>query len=81
MSIKTEIITTKIDLELKNSFISIAKSKDRPASQILRDLIRLYVENNKIPSDETLITFQKTDLNQEVFHAKDAADLFKQLDI
>ncbi|WP_332061128.1 MULTISPECIES: hypothetical protein [unclassified Bartonella] len=81
MSAKSELIATKVDTNLKNAFMSIAERKHRPASQILRDLIRIYVENNKIPNEETLETFYKTDRNEDVFHAKDIADLCKQLDI
>ncbi|WP_246787168.1 hypothetical protein [Bartonella taylorii] len=47
--------------------MAIAKRKYRPASQILRDLIRVYVENNKISNKEMLETFHKTDSNEDVF--------------
>lgn len=81
MSVKTEIITAKIETDLKNAFMAIAESKHRPASQVLRDLIRVYVESNKVPNDKTLQTLQKTDNGEDVHHARNAADLFKQLDI
>lgn len=81
MSVKTEIITAKIETDLKNAFMAIAESKHRPASQVLRDLIRVYVESNKMPNNETLQTFQKTDKGEDVYYASNAADLFKQLDI
>ena len=45
MSIKSELIATKVDIELKEAFVAIARNKHRPASQILRDLIRVYVES------------------------------------
>jgi DNA-damage-inducible protein J len=81
MSVKTEIITAKLDAELKNSFMAIAASRHRPASQVLRDLIRLYVENNEIPNKETLETFQKTDRGEGIIHAKNTDDLFAKLGI
>jgi len=81
MTVKTEIMATKIDLDLKKAFMGIAESKHRPASQILRDLIRMYVESNRILNDETLETFAKTDRGEDVYRAKDMTDLFKQLDI
>lgn len=81
MSTKTEIMATKLDVDLKNAFMAIAASKHRPASQIMRDLIRVYVESNKIPNEVTLETFMKTDRGEDVHFTKDAADLFKQLDI
>ncbi|EJF77140.1 hypothetical protein MCQ_01644 [Candidatus Bartonella washoeensis Sb944nv] len=81
MGIKSELIAAKVDINLKNAFMAIAERKHRPASQILRDLIRVYVENNKIPNQETLETFHKTDSNEDVFYAKNISDLMKQLDI
>ncbi|WP_375626868.1 MULTISPECIES: hypothetical protein [unclassified Bartonella] len=61
--------------------MAIAEIKHCSASQILRDLIRVYVENNKIPNKETLETFHKNDSNEDVFYAENIADLIKQLDI
>ncbi|WP_047685491.1 MULTISPECIES: hypothetical protein [Xenorhabdus] len=81
MSTKSELLATKVDLNLKNAFMAIAQSKHRSASQILRDLIRLYVESNQVPNAETLNTFKKTDQGEDIFYAKDVNDLFKQLDI
>jgi len=82
MSIKSELIATKVDIELKEAFVTIARNKHRPASQILRDLIRVYVESNQTqPNEKTLNTFAKTDKGDDVFYAEDAHDLFKKLDI
>ncbi|MDE1480101.1 hypothetical protein KKJ01_18215 [Xenorhabdus bovienii] len=81
MNTKRELIAAKIDINLKNAFIAIAQSKHRPVSQILRDLIRMYVESNQVPNAETLETFKKTDQGEDIFFAKNASDLFKQLDI
>ncbi|WP_375617221.1 hypothetical protein [Bartonella sp. AP58NXGY] len=77
MSIKSELIAAKVDINLKNAFMAIAERKHRPASQILRDLIRIYVENNKIPNKETLETFHKTDRNEDVFYGKNIDYLIK----
>lgn len=81
MAIKSNMIVAKLDDDLKNAFMSIAESKHRSASQILRDLIRVYVESNKIPNDTTLKAFKNTDEGTNIHYAKNAADLFKQLDI
>ena len=45
MSIKSELIATKVDIELKEAFVAIARNKHRPASQILRDLIKEQHDN------------------------------------
>ncbi|WP_375615200.1 MULTISPECIES: hypothetical protein [unclassified Bartonella] len=81
MSVKSELIAAKVDINLKNAFMAIAERKHRPASQILRDLIRVYVENNKVPNKETLETFHKTDSNEDIFYADNIADLIQQLDL
>ncbi len=49
---KSELIATKVDIELKEAFVAIARNKHRPASQILRDLIRVYVESNQTQPNE-----------------------------
>ncbi|UNE55054.1 hypothetical protein [Bartonella machadoae] len=81
MSLKSELIAAKVDINLKSVFMAIAERKHRPASQILRDLIRVYVENNKTPNEETLETFHKTDSNQDIYYTENIAALIKQLDI
>lgn len=80
-TVKDNIITAKIETELKTAFMAIAESKDRPASQILRELIRVYVESNEIPNALTRETMQKTLRGEDVYYAENAADLFRQLDI
>lgn len=44
---KDSILTTKIDAGLKADFMTIAASKNRTASQIVRDFIQMYVKNNR----------------------------------
>lgn len=82
---KDSVLTTKVESSMKAAFMAIAASKHRPASQILRDLIRLYVESHtegqEIPNIVTLSTLQKSARGEEVFTAKNASDLFRQLDI
>jgi len=36
--------TFRVDEDLKTSFTSVAKAHDRPGSQLLRDVMRQYVE-------------------------------------
>ncbi|WP_017196445.1 hypothetical protein [Bartonella birtlesii] len=48
MGIKSELIVAKVNINLKSVFMAIAEKKHRPASQILRDLIRAYVDNNRL---------------------------------
>lgn len=44
---KDSILTTKIEADLKAAFMAIAASKNRTASQIVRDFIQMYVRNNR----------------------------------
>ena len=41
-----EIIRARIDSDLKTAFERACKANDRTASQVLRDLIRFYVQEN-----------------------------------
>lgn len=80
-AVKDNIITAKVDSELKVAFMAIAESKDRPASQILRELIRVYVESNETPNALTRETMIKSLRGEDVYYADNAADLFCRLDI
>ena len=44
---KDSLLTTKIEASLKADFMAIAASKNRTASQIVRDFIQMYVRNNR----------------------------------
>ena len=43
---KDEVLPVRIDPELKAIFLKVAEMEDRPASQIVRELIRDYVKNH-----------------------------------
>ncbi len=42
-----DTITIRLERKLKDEFISAAKNEDRPASEILRDLMLAYVEDRE----------------------------------
>jgi hypothetical protein len=42
-----DTITIRLDRELKDEFISAAKSENRPTSEVLRDLMLTYVEDHE----------------------------------
>ena len=67
--LKDSIITSKVESDLKNDFMIIAESRHRPASQILRDLIRVYVENNRISNELTAKTMRRADNGEDVYRA------------
>lgn len=43
---KEEVLPVRMDSELKAVFLRIAEMEDRPASQIIRELIREYVKSH-----------------------------------
>lgn len=43
---KNEVLPVRIDPELKAFFLKVAEMEDRPASQIVRELIRDYVKTH-----------------------------------
>jgi hypothetical protein len=42
-----DTMTIRLDRKLKDEFISAAKTEDRPASEVLRDLMLAYVEDRE----------------------------------
>lgn len=43
---KDKVLPVRIDPELKAVFLKVAEMEDRPASQIVRELIREYVKSH-----------------------------------
>ena len=46
---KEAVFTMKLEPELRDAFMAAAKRVDRPASQILRELMREFVETHEEP--------------------------------
>ncbi len=44
---KEAVFTMKLELELRDAFIAEAAEEDRPASQVLRELMRGYIEQRQ----------------------------------
>ena len=44
---KDAVFTMKLEPELRDAFMAAAKHDDRPASQIVRELMRSYVEQDR----------------------------------
>ena len=74
-------MSIKMELELRDQFMAVAAERHRPAAQIIRDLMRLYILNNETPNELTAETIRKSRQGEDVFHAVDSSDLFKQLGI
>ncbi|EHD13505.1 addiction module [Commensalibacter intestini A911] len=78
---KTDVMTFKVEAELKENFKTIAARNDRPAAQVIRELMREYISKNREPNELTLETMRKSERGEDLHTAKDINDLYKQLGI
>jgi len=74
-------MSIKMELELRDQFMAVAAGRHRPAAQIIRDLMRLYIADSETPNALTADTIRRGRQGEDVFHASSASDLFKQLGI
>jgi predicted DNA-binding protein len=74
-------MSIKMEPELRDQFMAVAAGRHRPAAQIIRDLMRLYIADSETPNALTADTLRKSDKGEDVFNASSATDLFKQLGI
>ena len=74
-------MSIKMESELRDQFMAVAADRHRPAAQIIRDLMRLYLADSETPNALTAETLRKSDKGEDVFHASSATGLFKQLGI
>ena len=74
-------MSIKMEPDLRDRFMAVAVDRHRPAAQIIRDLMRLYIAESETPNALTAETLRKSREGEDLFHASSASDLFKQLDI
>lgn len=48
---KQDVFTMKLEPELREAFMAAAKAADRPASQIIRELMRDYIDSQRHQDD------------------------------
>lgn len=78
---KAEIMTLKVEPELKQAFQAVAARNHRPAAQVMRELMREYISLNRESNDLTLETMRKSERGEDLHTARDFDDLCKQLGI
>jgi len=71
----------KMEAELRDRFMAVAADQHRPAAQIVRELIRRFIDESETPNALTAETLRKSRRDEDVSHAANAAELFSQLDI
>ena len=74
-------MSIKMEPDLRDRFMAVAADRHRPAAQIIRDLMRLYIAESETPNALTAETLRKSRKGEDVFSASSASDLFKRLGI
>ena len=74
-------MSIKMEPELRDQFMAVAADRHRPAAQIIRDLMRLYIADSENPNALTAETIRKSRRGEDVFTASGASNLFEQLGI
>jgi len=73
-------MSIKMEPELRDRFMAVAASTHRPAAQIVRDLMRLYIARQETPNAVTLAAMEELERNGgKRFASADA--LFRDLGI
>ena len=47
-------MSVKMEQELRDQFMAVASDRHRPAAQIIRDLMRVYIADSKAPNTLTI---------------------------
>lgn len=74
-------MSIKMEAELHDQFMAVAAERHRPAAQIIRDLMRLYIAGSEMPNALTVDTLRKARKGEDLFHASSASEMFKKLGI
>lgn len=74
-------ISIKMESELRDQFMAIATERHRPAAQIIRDLMRLYIAQSRVPNALTAKAITQSRKGEGVFTGKSAPQLFEKLGI
>jgi len=70
-----------MESELRDEFMAIATEHHRPAAQIIRDLMRLYIAQSRTPNALNAKTITQSRKGENVLTSKSATQLFEQLGI
>ena len=73
-------MSIKMEPELRDQFVAVAASVHRPAAQIVRELMRLYIAQQQQPNQETRTAMEELEQGKGMRFAS-ADELFKDLEI
>ncbi|MBC7490544.1 MAG: addiction module antitoxin [Glaciimonas sp.] len=74
-------MSIKMEPKLSDQFMAVAADHNRPAVQIIRDLMRLYIADSATPNALNAETLRKSNRGEDIFYASSTTNLFKQLGI
>ena len=74
-------MSIRMESELRDEFMAIANERHRPAAQIIRDLMRLYIAQIRVPNALTAKTITQSRKGEDLFTAKSVSQLIEQLGI
>lgn len=66
---KEAVFTMKLELDLRDDFMTEAQATHRPASQILRDLMREFVQRQRETREYERYLHHKIELSRASMHA------------
>lgn len=70
-------MSIKMEPELREQFMAVAANRHRPAAQIIRDLMRLYIADSETPNALTAETLRKSDRSEDTFYAANSTEFFR----
>lgn len=73
-------MSIKMEPELRGQFMAVAASLHRPASQVVRDLMRAYIARQEMPNAEMIATIEAVEQGDVKTYAS-ATDLYRSLGI
>ena len=60
-------MSIKMESQLRDEFMAVASRRHRPAAQIIRDLMRLYIAQSEVPNGLTAKTITQSRKGEDVF--------------
>ena len=73
-------MSIKMEPELRDQFVAVAASVHRPAAQIVRELMQLYIAQQQRPNQATIAAMEELEQGKGTQFAS-VAELFEDLEI
>lgn len=73
-------MSIKMEPELRDQFMAVAAGMHRPAAQIVRDLMRSYIQHQEMPNAETVAAIEAVERGEMSTYAS-AEDFYRKMGI